>query len=189
MTIGSSDGLHAGLRCCVPTAPKVPLSRGEILSGNSQPCHVEKNPCLSGPFSLFNVFNNFFCGVNEEFSTLFRVSRRCQTLVWITFFRSEKRHRMRKSAGKLPNFIRVRKTGPGSAQLLGPVPYAFLTCGYCRNTQVKRGSVEKCLEPYSATSAVSVSTASSASATSASSSTVSSSVTPTRTLTVAEISR
>ena len=82
--------------------------------------------------------------------------------------------------------IEDHKKAPGGQMPSGAKPYAFLTCGYCRNSQLRTRRVEKCRN-YSASTSASVST--SASTTSVSSSAGASSVTPTRTLTVAEISR
>lgn len=80
-----------------------------------------------------------------------------------------------------------QKNAPGDGMSPGAFPYFELTCSYCRNPQLRKVFVEKCRN-YSALSSATSSTASSASA-SAASAAGSSSVTPTRTLTVAVISR
>ena len=80
-----------------------------------------------------------------------------------------------------------QKNAPGGSMPPGAFPYFELTCGYCRNPQLRNALVEKCRN-YSALSSETSSAASSASA-SAASAAGSSSVTPTRTLTVAVISR
>ena len=86
-------------------------------------------------------------------------------------------------------FSENHKNAPVSAVPTGAFPYFWLTCGYCRNPQLSNSFVEKCRN-YSAVSSATSSTASSASAaTSSSGSAAVSSVTPTRTLTVAVISR
>ena len=79
--------------------------------------------------------------------------------------------------------VRLDKMRPERLSQLGALPYKFLTCGYCRNAQVKEGRRKQF--DYSSTSTVSSVSAGA----STSSSTVSSSVTPTRTLTTAVISR
>ena len=62
------------------------MSRGQFGPRHSQPGYVEKSPCLSGYFFLFDVFNNFFCGVNIWFSTFLNGFWTHQTPVRITLF-------------------------------------------------------------------------------------------------------
>lgn len=82
---------------------------------------------------------------------------------------------------------KAHRNAPVRRVLTGAFAYLALTCGYCRNPQLRNRCVEKC-PSYSADSSTTSSTSGSAAA-SSSASAVSSSVTPTRTLTVAVISR